>query len=204
MYIPKNLELTDLNIIKDFITEHSFGVLVSSELTATHLPFIYESDGDNLGCLFGHFAKTNTHWQLADKQRVLVIFSGPHAYISPNWYSSTPAVPTWNYAAVHCYGVLTLLDDNENQVAMTNLITKYEPALLSQPSVMPAEYQLKLRSGVVGFKIVLDEIQAKEKLGQHRKPEDQAGVYAGLQQSNQADATALATYMAKRALGIGR
>lgn len=124
MYIPKNLTLTDLNIIKDFITEHSFGVLISPDLTATHLPFMYENDGNNLGCLFGHFAKANTHWQLADKQRVLVIFSGPHAYISPNWYNSKPAVPTWNYAAVHCYGVLTLLDDDENQAAMAKLITK--------------------------------------------------------------------------------
>lgn len=68
---------------------------------------------------------------------------------------------------------------------------------------MPAEYQLKLRSGVVGFKITLDDIQAKEKLGQHRKPEDQAGVYAELQQSSHADAAALAAYMAKRTLGIG-
>lgn len=203
MYIHKNLEVTDPLIISELIAENGFGTLISADLTATHLPFIYEPNDAGLGLLFGHFAKSNLHWQTAEKQRVLVIFQGPHAYISPSWYVTKPAVPTWNYSAVHCYGCLTILDDNENQQAMADLIVKYEPELLDNSDIMPADYQLKLRNGVVGFKIVIDEIQAKEKLGQHRKPEDQKGVFAGLQKSKDLNALSLCAYMEKRNLGTG-
>lgn len=203
MYIPKNLEVTDPLIISELIAENGFGTLISADLTATHLPFIYEPNDAGLGLLFGHFAKSNLHWQTAEKQRVLVIFQGPHAYISPSWYVTKPAVPTWNYSAVHCYGYLTILDDNENQQVMADLIVKYEPELLDNSDIMPADYQLKLRNGVVGFKIVIDEIQAKEKLGQHRKPEDQKGVFAGLQKSKDLNALSLCAYMEKRNLGTG-
>ena len=201
MYIPKNLEVKDPLVISELIAENGFGTLITADRTATHLPFIYKPNEVGLGLLFGHFAKANLHWQTAANQRVLVIFQGPHAYISPSWYLTKPAVPTWNYSAVHCYGYLTLLEDNENQQAMAELIEKYEPELLNNPDIMPADYQLKLRNGVVGFKIVLDEIQAKEKLGQHRKAEDQQGVLAGLQESKDLGAAGLLTYMKKRNIG---
>lgn len=203
MYIPKNLEVKAPLIISELIAGNGFGTLISADLTATHLPLIYESNDEGLGLLFGHFAKSNAHWQIAENKRVLVIFQGPHAYISPTWYVTKPAVPTWNYSAVHCYGYLTILDDKENQQAMTDLIFKYEPELLDNPETMPADYQLKLRKSVVGFKIVIDEIQAKEKLGQHRKPEDQKGVFAGLQTSKDLNAAGLCAYMEKRNVGTG-
>lgn len=203
MYIPKQFEVKDPFIISELVAENGFGMLISADLTATHLPVIYQPNEAGLGCLFGHFAKANPHWQIAQHQRVLVIFQGPHAYISPSWYATKPAVPTWNYAAVHCYGYLTLLDDHENQQVMADLIAKYEPELRDNLDIMPADYQLKLRHGVVGFKIVIDEIQAKEKLGQHRKAEDQKGVLAALQQSNDGNAAALSAYMLRRQVGTG-
>lgn len=203
MYIPKNSEMTEAQAISALISDNSFGVLISADLTATHLPFIYESDEGDLGCLYGHFAAANPHWKALGNQRVLVIFSGPHSYISPTWYRSKPAVPTWNYAAVHCYGTLLPLNDEENGQAMNKLVEKYEPELLDAPDVMPADYQSKLRQAVVGFKIVVDEIHAKEKLGQHRKTADQEGVFTALNESDHADATALALYMQKRKLGAG-
>jgi len=203
MYIPKNLEVKDTLVISELIAENGFGMLITADLTATHLPLIYQANDAGLGFLFGHFAKSNTHWQTAENQRVLVIFQGPHAYISPSWYVTKPAVPTWNYAAVHCYGYLSIIDDNENQQAMADLIDKYEPELLDNPDIMPVDYQLKLRSGVVGFKIVIDEIQAKEKLGQHRRPEDQQGVFAGLQKAKNLNALGLCAYMKKRNVGTG-
>jgi len=203
MYIPKNLEINDPAVIRELIAEYGFGVLVSADLNATHLPLIYEPGHGDLGCLFGHVAKSNTHWRGAEKQRVLVIFQGPHAYISPSWYVTKPAVPTWNYAAVHCYGYLQLLNDEESQKAMTQLIIKYEPELLSQSDIMPDAYQAQLRHGVVGFKITIDEIHAKEKLGQHRKTEDQLGVFTELQKSENLDALSLSAYMTKRKVGIG-
>lgn len=203
MYIPQNFQLNDPAVISELIAENGFAMLVSNDLTTTHLPLIYEPDDKGLGFLFGHFAKSNTHWQITKNQRVLAIFQGPHAYISPSWYATKPAVPTWNYAAVHCYGSLQLLSHEENMNAMNKLIEKYEPALLKQPNIMPDNYRAKLSNGVVGFKIVIDEVQAKEKLGQHRKAEDQQGVYAGLQHADGLDAASLCAYMAKRNLGTG-
>lgn len=203
MYIPKNLEINDPEVIKQVLAENGFGVLVTSDLTATHLPLIYKDEDGKLGSILGHFAKSNPHWEAAINQRVLIVFQGPHAYISPNWYATKPAVPTWNYVAVHCYGYLELLSNDENKLAMDQLVNKYEPGLSNNLDIMPNEYQERLRNGVVGFKVVLDDIHAKEKLGQQRKPEDQAGVYAGLSTSCDTDSQKLSAYMLKRSIGVG-
>jgi len=196
--------MTGAHTIGEFISEYSFGTLVSSDLSGTHLPFIFEPGEGDFGCLYGHFARSNPHWETLENQRVMVIFNGPHAYVSPAWYKSKPAVPTWNYAAIHCYGVVTLLNDEENARAMNQLVAKYEPELLDTQELMPSEYQERLRKGVVGFKILVDDIHAKEKLGQHRKSDDQEGVFAALRESTHPDAVALSSYMQKRKLGLGR
>ncbi|OOE52652.1 transcriptional regulator [Salinivibrio kushneri] len=203
MHIPKNMEMTGEDAIKAFISDYGFGILVSNDLNATHLPLIYEAEEGALGCLYGHFGKANAHWKVTENQRVVVIFNGPHSYISPSWYETKPAVPTWNYSAVHCYGVLKLLSDKENEWAMKQLVAKYDPALLDAPETMPSDYQAKLRQSVVGFKIVVDDIHAKEKLGQHRKSDDQMGVFAALSDSTHPNDIALSAYMKKRNLGIG-
>lgn len=203
MYIPKNMQMAEPSAISDFIAEQGFGILISSDLNATHLPILFDRNVGEAGCLYGHMAKANPHHKDLQGQRVVVIFNGPHSYISPSWYASKPAVPTWNYAAVHCYGRFELVSDEQNQAAMDALVEKYEPALSDNPEIMPADYQQRLRQAVVGFRIVVDEIQAKEKLGQHRKVEDQQGVYRALQQSTSADAVSLAAYMQKRHKGTG-
>lgn len=101
MYIPKNVALHDKQAIADLINHFGFGLLISPTLEATHLPLLYEAADDGQEYLYGHIAKANGHWQQLDGQQVLVVFSGPHSYISPTWYANSPAVPTWNYAAVH-------------------------------------------------------------------------------------------------------
>jgi transcriptional regulator len=203
MYTPKNMAMTDQQAITAFITQNSFGLLVSSSLNATHIPFVLDATVGEKGVLYGHVSRANSHWQELENQRVLVVFSGAHAYISPTWYDAKPAVPTWNYAAVHCYGVASLLSDTETQDMLDNLVAKYEPKLLQDKQIMPDEYQQKLRQAIVGFKIVIDEIQAKEKLGQHRSMSDQQGVFSGLSASPHADATQLAHYMNQRDIGKG-
>lgn len=203
MYIPKNMEMTEAEAINTFISNYGFGILISPDLTATHLPLIYTREEGKHGCLYGHFGRANPHWEVAMNQRVVVIFNGPHSYISPTWYSSKPAVPTWNYAAIHCYGTLEPLSEEENEQAMNQLVAKYEPELFDMPELMPKDYQSRLRQAVVGFKVVVDDIHAKEKLGQHRKPEDQKGVFSALSRGDHPDAVALSAYMKKRGLGVG-
>ncbi|GAB6263061.1 FMN-binding negative transcriptional regulator [Photobacterium sp. R1] len=203
MYIPKNMLMHDKTAVSAFISEHNFGLLVSSNLDATHLPFVFEDKEAEMGVLYGHFAKANDHWKTLENERVLIVFSGPHAYISPTWYHHTPAVPTWNYAAVHCYGTIQLLDDAQTEQLLQVMIARHEPELDANRDIIPDEFQNKLRQAIVGFKIVIDDIQAKEKLGQHRKKEDQQGVYLALSESKKPEANALASYMEKGNVGLG-
>ncbi|CAG9000812.1 MAG: hypothetical protein CENE_02819 [Candidatus Celerinatantimonas neptuna] len=105
--------------------------------------------------------------------------------------------------SVHCYGKVELLNLDKTKSSMEELVKKYEPSLLNNTEVLSPELTDKLMQSIVGFRIVIDEIQAKEKLGQHRSSGDQRGVYQSLFESNSAEAKMLATYMKKRNLGIG-
>lgn len=204
MYTPPKMLMTNPDAVTAFIKQYNFGVMISASLNATHLPFVFEAKQGEKGVLYGHVSRANKHWQEIDQQRVVVIFSGAHAYISPTWYDATPAVPTWNYAAVHCYGVVNILSDAENQTVLDSLVAQHEPRLLHNKQLIPDEYQLRLRQAIVAFKIVLDDIQAKEKLGQHKSIADQQGVFAALSQSKNLDAQQLAAYMAARNIGTGQ
>ncbi|MDO6712171.1 FMN-binding negative transcriptional regulator [Aliiglaciecola sp. 2_MG-2023] len=203
MYVEKKFQLSDLDAMRSFIAQNSFGLIVSTDLNSTHLPFVCDVDENGKLCLFAHMAKANPHWKTIDNNRALVVFNGAHAYISPSWYATKPAVPTWNYVAVHCYGVVQLLDEDDTALRMRQLISHYEPSLLKDDSTMPEDYQQRLRQAVVGFKLEIDDIQGKEKLGQHRKHEDQLGVFSSLNNSADPVAKLLAEYMEERSLGNG-
>lgn len=153
--------------------------------------------------LYSHCAKANPHWKELENAEVLIIFSGPHSYISPSWYAQAPAVPTWNYAAVHAYGNVTLLNDKQTLEAVEEVVHQYEPALLEERAIITDEFRDKLLAGIVGIKIELSRIDGKLKLGQLRKKEDQEGVYTALSQSNHLADQALAQYMKKLNLGTG-
>lgn len=153
--------------------------------------------------LYGHVARANPHWKELEGQQVLVAFTGPHAYISPTWYQAPEAVPTWNYSAVHCYGTVEMLDAEETERAMKVLVNTFEPGLMEKRQLMPAEFVSKKRLAIVAFKIRLDDIQAKEKLGQHRSEDDQRGVLAALESSPRTDNQQLADYMKTRRVGTG-
>jgi transcriptional regulator len=204
MFIPQSMQMDGgSQQLDSFIAQNGFAVLVSSDLQSTHLPLTYAVEEGPNGTLYGHMAKANPHWKSLEGERVLVVFAGPHSYISPNFYATKPAVPTWNYAAVHCYGKVELLTHEETLDSMNSLVSQYEPGLHSQPDIMPEEYKQKLSQGVVGFRVQLDEIQAKEKLGQHKPADDQKGVYKALNETKHPDSLALATYMSDRNKGIG-
>lgn len=179
MYRPRTTRMP-LDEAQDLIDAHGFAVLLDECLQASHLPLVLARDEGELGSLYGHFARANPHWQALDGQRVLAIFQGPHAYVSPRWYAARPAVPTWNYAAVHASGIVEWLDDEATQAAFDTLLAKYEPDLLDDATILSDAYRQRLLRGTVGFRIRLDDLQGKAKLGLNRSPEDQAGVLAGL------------------------
>lgn len=203
MHVPKPMQLNDKAQLQHFIREHGFAVLVSSDLQGSHIPLQLAADEGEWGTLYGHLAKVNPHWKVLDGQSVLVMFSGPHAYISPRWYQTTPAVPTWNYVAVHCQCVCHLLDETQTQAAIDRLVAIYEPDLLHDQSVMTDDYQARLRNAVVGIKLDIQHMQGQEKLGQDKKPAVQQRVYKVLKDSRRLDDQQLAAYMQARNLGTG-
>ncbi|ATJ83529.1 FMN-binding negative transcriptional regulator [Halomonas beimenensis] len=201
MHIPDHLRMADLAEVQAFIDAHSFGVLVTPDLEATHLPFVLRREEGELGRLYGHVARANPHWQALEGAEALVVFAGPHAYVSPSWYDRAPAVPTWNYAVVHARGRARRLDEAGTREAVRELVAVHEPALLEDRERLPPDFETRLLAAVVGFRIELTALEGKHKLGQHRRPEDQRGVHAALAESPDPEARRLADYM--RATGIG-
>ena len=156
-----------------------------------------------LGTLYGHLAKANPQWKRLNGKEALVIFSGPHAYISPTWYATSPAAPTWNYAAIHVYGMVEILNLTQTREIIEQLVNKYEPSLLKERDILTNEIVEKLLPGIVGIKITISRIEGKLKLGQQRISEDQRGVVEGLQSVDSYGAKALVHYMLRKGVGIG-
>lgn len=198
MYIPKNLQMT-ASSANQFIHQYGFGCLVSDDLTGSHLPFLFD---EKYNVLYTHLAKANTHWHGLTGQEVLIIFSGPHAYISPTWYRKGPAVPTWNYAAVHVKGTVTVLNELDTLNVVNQTVEKYEPTLLTNTELFNKKFNSRLAKAIVGLKIDVTDIEGKQKLGQHRTQADQLGVFEALQQGD-LEAQLLAAYMKKHEIGLG-
>ena len=200
MYIPQYYKQTDLSEIKNFLIQHSFGILVNQvegKPWATHIPLELDKDKNGKDILIGHISRANPqakNLELTDN--VLCIFNGPHAYISSSWYKEEE-VPTWNYIAVHIYGKLQILTEEEVMASLYKLVDKYEknskkPISLNDMS----EKTLRQVKGVVGFQISIDEIQATYKLSQTR-PEDQSKIISELEKTNETNALKIAKAMKK-------
>ena len=175
MYIPERFHITDRELIERFVDEHGFGVLVSQNGAgpfATHVPLLVERRGED-SVLVGHVARANPHWRGFDGQaEALAIFRGPHAYVSPAWYATSPAVPTWNYAAVHAYGRPRVIEDESAVRAMLGrLVARHELERAAAPwslAELPAEYLDKMVRAIVAFEMPIERVQAKFNLGQNR------------------------------------
>lgn len=203
MFIPNSFVMHSKTEKHQFIHDFAFGVLVSGSLTGTHLPFsLCEKEGEN-GVLYTHCAKENPQWKELDNADVLVIFSGPHNYISPSWYTKGPAVPTWNYAAVHVYGKVSFLNNEETIDALDDVVKKYDPELLVSRDILTDKLKERLLPAIVGFKIEITAMEGQLKLGQQRTKTDQQGVYHALSHSDHLEDRALAEYMKKINVGLG-
>jgi transcriptional regulator len=207
MYIPKAFHVGDHHILHEFIDSHSFATLVSvvdGKPFATHLPLLLDRLRSAHGALLGHVARANPQWHEFDgKQEALAIFQGPHAYVSPSWYTASPAVPTWNYTAVHVYGVPHLIDDEHVLSGLLDrLIAVYEAGMPQPwPGVLPADFRANLMRGIVGFTMEIERIEGKFKLSQNRAREDQRAVVEQLETSSDAVAKALSD-LARKHLGL--
>jgi len=186
MYIPAAFQQSDRNKLFEFIERNSFGLLVSQfegEPFASHLPFLLDRSSGPNGCLIGHMALANPQWRQSEGQTVLAIFSGPHAYISPTWYEADNVVPTWNYVAVHVYGKLHVVQDEQALAKIhQDFVALYE-ALLPRPWKFDSttDFARKMMEAVAGFRIEISRIEGKWKLNQNRPQEQRERVVQMLQ-----------------------
>lgn len=209
MYIPKHFRESDRDRLIAFMRENSFAILVTQRAGApfaTHLPLVIEADADKI-VLKGHVAKANPQWHgfaidddvLAqplpegETLEALVIFHGPHAYISPENYESRQSVPTWNYIAVHAYGVPRKVDSKD--AMLDAMLMQYEPAQLAQWHAQDEKYKAAMLAGIVAFEIEVTRLEGKYKLSQNRPEGDQRHIIESLGRSNDPTISCIAAQM---------
>ena len=201
MYIPKHFQADDTAQMHALMRRHNFATLVTQHEGApfaSHVPFLLDTTRGSHGTLLAHLARANPQWHdLAAGQAALVIFQGPHAYVSPSWYAAELSVPTWNYTAVHAYGSARMLEDREELYALLKALVDTHEAGFAQPWPMnlPDEYMSNMMRGVVGFEIAIEHLEGKLKLSQNRSVDDRRHVIAALAESPDPTTAAVADLM---------
>ena len=187
MYIPKHFEQNDREKNIAFMRAYNFAIVVSvkGELPiATHLPFVIEERDSEL-VLISHMSKANEQWKTVAEKDVLVIFSEPHAYISPTLYEKQQNVPTWNYVSVHAYGKVTILDSDEGKLSVLHKQMQFfEASYIEQFKTLDQKYIDGLLKGIVAFEITVTNLQAKEKLSQNKTNTEREKIKKHLEESD--------------------
>jgi transcriptional regulator len=182
MYTPKHFAIEDIEAIREAMRQNSFAMLVTAGergIEATHLPTVLAVEGERVGTIRAHVARANRQWEALDGAReAMLVFAGQHGYISPAWYGPGPAVPTWDYIAVHAYGRPRVVEEPERVMAMLReLVAQYE-SRSAEPwglESQDAEWLSRLAKGIVAFEMPIERVEAKAKLGQNH-PQHQAKV----------------------------
>ncbi len=203
MYSPAHFKEARVDILHQLIREYPLGTLVThtpAGLVADHIPFIIDPHPAPYGTLRGHVARANPVGKVHSAEiESMVVFQGPHSYITPAWYPGKKehgkVVPTWNYAVVHAYGTLRIIDDADWMRRFLEQLTDHaERTRLPSWKVSDAPedfVQANLRA-IVGIEILLAKLLGKWKVSQNRPPEDRQGVAKGLQDMDTDNARAMA------------
>lgn len=187
MYIPKYFEQNNQSKSIAFMQTYNFALLVSVKNKlpiATHLPFVIE-ERDNKIILLSHLSKSNEQWKTFNNEEVLVVFSEPHAYISPTLYEKEQNVPTWNYVAVHAYGTIKTLNNNEEKLeVLQKQMLNFEASYIEQFNTLDKKYVDGLLNGIIAFEIIVSNLQSKEKLSQNKTKKERENIKTHLENSN--------------------
>ena len=196
MYLPRHFEENRIEVLHELMRTHPFGLLITqgeAGIEANALPFLVDPARGSQGTLLAHVARANPVWQeLSEGAEVLVVFQGPQAYISPNWYASKAetgkAVPTWNYVMVQARGRVRVLQDREALRRIVTRLTERHEADQPAPwgvSDAPAEFIDTMLGAIVGLEIALTSVVGKWKLSQNRPAADRESLVSGLQRSGE-------------------
>ncbi len=200
MHIPKYYREEDRERIVAFLKANSFPTLVSRDgekLAATHLPVEVIENADGSLTILGHMSRANPQWKSFGEQEVLLIFQGPHAYISPRWYNHVN-VPTWNYVNVHVYGRARMVAGEELKSLLSGLVGRHEVDTGYSLESLPADYVEKEMKGVAGFALEVTRLEAASKLSQNRDDESHASIIRHLEERGDDASAAVAIEMKRR------
>ena len=200
MYIPEQFREQDIGVLQDFMERFDFATLItqqSGEIIASHLPFLLDRTAGQYGTLRAHVARPNPQFeQLQSASEALVIFQGPHSYISPMWYADPSNVPTWNYVVVHAYGRPRILDEPGLIELLRALVAKHEGPSPQGWEFDPKQPRIsRMLPEIGGFEIPISNLQGKFKLNQNRSATDRKGVIDTLSKSEDAMQRAIANLM---------
>lgn len=198
MFIPKDFKVEDQEKLLKFIQENSFAILFSQDEEgpkATHLPFILVNNEQPE--LIGHIAKANPQWKTLNGKNVLIVFSGPHSYISASWYKEKKNVPTWNYVAVHVEGTVEILQEADALLSILHQSVDYYENDFEEPWKMEDESETvkRLLNGIVGIKIKIEKLEGKWKLNQNKSKENKENVIENLRNQDIYDSQKIADLM---------
>jgi transcriptional regulator len=208
MYSPAYNQLEDRPELIEFMRANGFVVLVTGTggtLHASHLPaMVQEHEGQIRVDM--HMARANPQWkEFFDDEEVLVVFPGPHAYVSPRWYEEKERVPTWNYAAVHAYGTPKIINDKSLKLqSQRRLIAALDPQWLPRFDALRREYVDKMLDGIVNFEIAVTRIDTRWKLSQNRTRREQELIVSELERSSDSSERALAALTRKHFVDQGQ
>lgn len=200
MYSPAYNQVQDRAETLAFMRAHNFPALVTGTggvLHASHLPVTVLEQGGQI-VIDMHMAKNNAQWQEFLDDEVLVIFTGPHAYVSPRWYEEQERVPTWNYAAVHAYGVPAIIADRKQKhESQRRLIESLDPQWLPKFDALSQTYVDGMLNGIVNFSIPVARLETRWKLSQNRGRREMELIAAALDKSPDSSERALAALTRK-------
>lgn len=211
MYVPEPFKIDEMSAILAVMRGNPFAALVSADaagIVATHLPTIVKQSAENV-TIEAHLARGNPHWRrlaAAPDAEVMMIFSGPDAYVRPGWYPSKAehgrVVPTWNYAIVHAYGRAAIIDDGAWLLRHVAALSQQMESPYATPwktGDAPAGYIETMARGIVGLSVTVTRFDAKAKMGQNRETRDALGVAVGLEdRAERADLAVAAMMRAAR------
>lgn len=203
MYCPAHFSEDKPEVLHSLMAQHPFAAIVAAHrgaLVADHIPLMYEPEEGTLGKLVGHVAKSNPLWQAPAGTEHLLIFQGPSAYVSPNWYptkaESGKVVPTWNYAVVHVHATLTANQDPEALLALLTKLTDHHEAAQAKPwqvADAPADYIERMMGAIVRVDFSIQRMQGKWKVSQNQPQANRLGVVDGLRGLGSDAATEMAS-----------
>ena len=202
VYLPPHFTETREDVLVAHVERYDFGLLVTQQggMIASQVPFLVERRDGKL-FLLGHLARPNPQCAALDGGEALVVFSGPHAYISPSWYEARPAVPTWNYATVHAYGTPRASTDKAWLTDLLRRLSERHEAREVAPWHMddePENFISGMLNGIVGFEIAVDRLEGKFKLSQNRPAGDRPRIIAALDARDDPESHGVARLMRDR------